>query len=163
MKELSEEKLWDYAEGKLPVQEANEVKKFIENNPEYKQNYLSIKKIITEVSELQLDAPSMHFSKGVMQQIITQTALKTQIDLRIIKGIGIFFGALIVILLLFTFSMLDFTATSTILQLPEVKLPQWITQEWLLRFVLMLDVLLLIIFADKIFEKVKWQRVYNEK
>lgn len=111
-----EQKLWDYIDGNCNKTDQDAVLAFIENDVVWKQKYyelLDLQKQIADSFELQ--QPSMRFNKNVMEAISTiKIAQPTNkyINTYIVKGIVIFYIALLVCLLGYSFINADWSEKS---------------------------------------------------
>lgn len=107
---------------------------------------------------MELEEPSMSFTRNVMEQVKLERApvsLKTRVDNRIIYGIAAIFGAFIVSVLIYAIAN-----TSTTYKLPEVKLDlssavnKTLTPGFLMAF-LFIDVIIALIYFDSILRRKK--------
>ena len=93
-----EERLWDYIDDISSPEEKNVIEQLLE--------------VQQLLHSSELEAPSMRFTKNVMEEIAKlhiAPATKTYINKRIIWGIGIFFITLIVGFLVYGFGQVDWT------------------------------------------------------
>ncbi|WP_293311644.1 anti-sigma factor family protein [Pedobacter sp. UBA5917] len=89
-----EQQLWDYIDGNLDGSAQKAIEEKIASDPEIKSQYEGLLKLNSVFSELDLDEPSMSFTRNVMESVAlepTPIALKTRVDKKIIYGIGGFF------------------------------------------------------------------------
>ncbi len=89
-----EEQLWDYIDGNCKPEEKLLIEEKIRVNQEYHRTYEELILVNKELSNLNLDEPSMSFTRNVMEQVeleIKPVTLKTKVDQRIIYAIGSFF------------------------------------------------------------------------
>ena len=115
-----EERLWDYIDGISSVNEKSAVAALLESNAEWKAKYHELLEVNHLMRSTELEAPSMRFSKNVMEEIAKlhiAPATKTYINKKIIWGIGFFFIALIVGFLVYGFGQIDWNAKG------DTKLP----------------------------------------
>ncbi|MBN9380716.1 MAG: hypothetical protein J0H74_08130 [Chitinophagaceae bacterium] len=99
-----EERLWDYIDGRGTPVERSSIETLLAENMEWQRKYKELLNIHQMMQEVELDAPSMRFSKNVMEEIArlqVAPATKTYINKNIIRGIGAFFLAMIGGFLLF--------------------------------------------------------------
>jgi hypothetical protein len=88
-----EERLWDYIDGLSSPTEQSAIEALIAENIEWQQRYKELLNIHQVMHETELDAPSMRFSKNVMEEIArlqVAPATKTYINKNIIRSIGAF-------------------------------------------------------------------------
>ena len=110
-KRTMEEKLWDYIDGNLAPEENSSVEELVKNDMAWKTKYRELLDIHQLVHSSELDAPSLRFTKNVMEEISRlhiAPATRTYINKKIIWSIGFFFIALMVGLLVYGFSQMNF-------------------------------------------------------
>jgi hypothetical protein len=115
-----EERLWDYIDGISSPQEKTVIEQLLENDAEWKAKYSELLEVQQLLNSSELEAPSMRFTKNVMEEIAKlhiAPATKTYINKKIIWGIGIFFITLLVGFLVYGFGQIDWTVQS------DTKLP----------------------------------------
>lgn len=115
-----EERLWDYIDGISSPQEKTVIEQLLENDTEWKAKYSELLEVQQLLHSSELEAPSMRFTKNVMEEIAKlhiAPATKTYINKKIIWGIGIFFITLLVGFLVYGFGQIDWTVQS------DTKLP----------------------------------------
>lgn len=115
-----EERLWDYIDGNSSPQEKTVIEQLLENDAEWKAKYSELLEVQQLLNSSELEAPSMRFTKNVMEEIAKlhiAPATKTYINKKIIWGIGIFFITLLVGFLVYGFGQIDWTVQS------DTKLP----------------------------------------
>ena len=95
-----EERLWDYIDGLSSTEEKSFVEQLIESNSEWRAKYAELLDAHQLLhNHLELDAPSMRFTQNVMEEIARlqiAPATKNYINSKIIWGIGIFFLTLLI-------------------------------------------------------------------
>jgi len=119
-----EERLWGYIDGTVTPDDKSIIDKLIKTNLEWKAKYQELLDVNDLLLHSELEAPSMRFTKNVMDEIskmqITPAA-KKYINNKIIWGIGFFFITLVSVFLVYGFSQMEWTAgESTVL---PVNLP----------------------------------------
>ena len=115
-----EERLWDYIDGISSPQEKTVIEQLLKTDAEWKAKYSELLEVQELLHSSELEAPSMRFTKNVMEEIAKlhiAPATKTYINKKIIWGIGIFFITLIVGFLVYGFGQIDWTVQS------DTKLP----------------------------------------
>ncbi|MNH32247.1 hypothetical protein D3C79_926780 [compost metagenome] len=133
-------------------------------NPGLKQKYDEIKAINSSLASMQLDTPSANFTANVMAQFRTEMgkpeALKTLVNRKIIYGIAAVFSAIIIGLLFFTIwnapaePSAQFMATSNqVQQAVDSQVDSLLNNKVFWRSFLMIDAVLLLIFADKLLSR----------
>ncbi|RZK48418.1 MAG: hypothetical protein EOO87_20570, partial [Pedobacter sp.] len=89
-----EQQLWDYIDGNLDEIQRKNIEEKIESNAAVKLQYEELLNLNFAFSEMELDEPSMSFTRNVMENVALEPApvsLKTRVDTRIIFSIGAFF------------------------------------------------------------------------
>jgi hypothetical protein len=89
-----EERLWDYIDGLSSVGEKSEIEQLIATNREWQIRYRELLAAHELLNASELDAPSMRFTKNVMEEIARHhvaPATRTYINKNIIRSIGAFF------------------------------------------------------------------------
>ncbi|MFT3824597.1 MAG: hypothetical protein QM731_11780 [Chitinophagaceae bacterium] len=108
-----EERLWEYIDGTCSAEEKSFIEQLIESHREWKEKYHELLDVhILMQDSLELDNPSMRFTRNVMEEIARHQiapAAQTYINKKIITAIGAFFvlsivGFLIYILAQFNWS-----------------------------------------------------------
>lgn len=107
-----EEQLWNYIDGLSSHTEKAEVEAKLAADEQFKQLYVELLEVNQQLAEhLEIDEPSMSFTRNVMQQVqheIAPVKLKTKVDNRIIYAIGGFFSITLLGLLGYAFATADF-------------------------------------------------------
>ena len=125
-------RLWDYIDGNSSDEEKGFVEKLIATNLEWKAKHkelLDVNQLIA--GNLELDAPSMRFTKNVMEEIgkyQIAPAAKSYINKKIIWGIAIFFFTMIAGFLIYGFGTIDWSlapSSTTQSLIPDVPKVQW--------------------------------------
>lgn len=94
-----EERLWSYIDGTSDAGEKTAIEKLLLENAEWKAKYGELLEVNNLLHATQLDAPSMRFTKNVMEEIAKlhiAPATRTYINKKIIWGIALFFITLVV-------------------------------------------------------------------
>jgi hypothetical protein len=110
--ETIEDRLWDYIDGLSSPAEKSAVEALITANIEWQRKYKELLNVHQLMTGSDLDAPSMRFTRNVMDQIAryqVAPATKTYINKNIIRSIGAFFLCLIVGLLVFVLRQLHWS------------------------------------------------------
>lgn len=94
MQEQMEQRLWDYIDGLGSPDEVSAVAALIAANLEWQRKYKELLQVHQLMAGTELEAPSMRFTKNVMEEIARHQvapATKTYINNNIIRSIGAFF------------------------------------------------------------------------
>ncbi|HPG10897.1 MAG TPA: hypothetical protein PLU37_05160 [Chitinophagaceae bacterium] len=108
-----EERLWEYIDGLSSAEEKILIENLLQTQQEWGKKYNELLEVNSLLTSAELDAPSMRFTKNVMEEIAKQhiaPATKSYINKNIIWGIGIFFISLIVSALIYGFSQMDWSS-----------------------------------------------------
>jgi len=104
--------LWDYIDGVSPPGERTVVEQLIQTDLEWKSKYGELLEVQQLLQSGELEAPSMRFTKNVMEEIAKlqiAPATRNYINKRIIWGIGAFFITIIIGFLVYGFGQIDWT------------------------------------------------------
>jgi len=110
---IMEERLWEYIDGLSSAEEKTLIENLLQTQQEWEKKYNELLEVNSLLTSAELDAPSMRFTKNVMEEIAKQhiaPATKSYINKNIIWGIGIFFISLIVSALIYGFSQMDWSS-----------------------------------------------------
>lgn len=108
----NEQRIWEYIDGFSDAAEKNAVEKLIAENLEWRRLYEELLEVNTLVKDTELEAPSLRFSKNIMEEIAKLNiapATKNYINNKIIWGIAIFFIASIVGFLIYGIGQIDWS------------------------------------------------------
>jgi hypothetical protein len=122
---IMEQQIWDYLDGNCSLQESKRIDHLILIDPVYRSLYAELRAFHDQVSIMDLDEPSMGFTRNVMDKIAAGPApvsIRTLVDKRIIYGIAAFFLVSILALLALVFVQIDWSKTVT--DAPQLKLPR---------------------------------------
>lgn len=107
-----EVKLWEYIDGLGNDAEKSVIEKLIAENAEWKAKYYELLEVHQSLNLVELEAPSLRFTKNVMEEIAKYQiapATKSYINSKIIWGIGVFFITMIVGFLIYGIAQVDWT------------------------------------------------------
>jgi hypothetical protein len=117
-----EERLWDYIDGTSLPGEQSAIAQLIESNLEWKKKYHELMDMHQLMNNsLELDEPSMRFTRNVMEDIAKfhiAPATQSYINKRIIWGIGAFFILTILGFLIYSFGSINWAAAGKETTLP---------------------------------------------
>jgi hypothetical protein len=108
-----EDRIWEYIDGNLPADEQSFVANLVQTNQAWREKYAELLQVHNLMQEsLELDEPSMSFSRNVMEEIsrlqITP-ATKRYINEKVIWGIGGFLILSIIGFIAYAFSQASWT------------------------------------------------------
>ena len=110
-----EERLWNFIDDSVTKDEKTVIEQLLETDAAWKAKYSELLQVNDLLKSSELEAPSMRFSKNVMEEISKlhiAPATKTYINNKIIWGIGFFFIALLVGFLIYGFGQMEWTSGS---------------------------------------------------
>ena len=105
-----EQQLWSYIDGVSSNEESSAIEKLIATNLEWKNKYHELLEIHQLMGAVDLEQPSLRFTKNVMEEIAKlhiAPATKNYINKKIIWGIAAFFITLITGFLIYAFAQVD--------------------------------------------------------
>jgi len=120
-----EDRLWNYIDGGCSPAERSAIESLIASNREWQEKYRELLNVHQLLNDSELEAPSMRFTKNVMEEISRYQiapATKSYLNKNIIRGIGAFFLTMIAGLLTFVFSQIKWSSGSHTGTSP-IKLP----------------------------------------
>jgi hypothetical protein len=101
------------------------VRRLLTEDSAWRQRYDELLRVDTALQRQELDAPSLRFTKNVMEQIAryhVAPATKTYINKNVIRGITAFFLIMIIGLLIYFFGQFHWTSTSTDNLVPQYSI-----------------------------------------
>lgn len=107
-----EERLWEYIDGISSAEEKTMIEQLLQNDAAWKAKYRELLEVNQILQSSDLEAPSMRFTKNVMEEITKlhiAPAAKSYINNKIIWGLGIFFIVMIVGFLVYGFGQVNWT------------------------------------------------------
>ena len=151
-----EQQLWGYIDGNLDADEAQTIEEKINTNAEIKLQYEELLSLNIAFGKIELDEPSMSFTRNVMESVSiapAPVALKTKVNTRIIYGISGFFILSLVALFGYALFNLDFKTTDFDLQLnADFNWEKYISSTVLVSF-LFADLVIGLVFVDYLLRK----------
>ena len=170
-----EERLWDYIDGLGSSEERSAIQTLIAENIEWQHKYRELLNIHQLMNDVELEAPSMRFTKNVMEEIARQQvspAAKTYINKNIIRSIGAFFLTMIGGFLVYCLGQFKWSApsstTSTIISNigldNEMKKFEWsrVFKSGYTNVFMLVLVILALVMLDMYFQRKKQQRQAEE-
>jgi magnesium-transporting ATPase (P-type) len=148
-----EERLWEYIDGTAAPAEMQVIEELLQTQSEWKEKYGELLEMNTMLHSTELDAPSLRFTKNVMEEITRihiAPATKTYINNKIIWGISTFFITMIVAFVVYGFSQMEWntSANSTFSdQLEKIDIAKFFNNT-LINVFMMINVVLGLILFD---------------
>jgi hypothetical protein len=159
-----EERLWDYIDGLSSIEEKSFIEQLIEENSEWKAKYAELLDTHQLMqNHLELDSPSMRFTQNVMEQIAhlqIAPATKNYLDSKIIWGIGIFFLTLIIAVVGFGLSQVNWSSagdTNMPVELTKLDWSKLLNNSYTNAF-MMINIVLALMLLDMYLGKKKGER-----
>ncbi|WP_316735577.1 hypothetical protein [Pedobacter aquatilis] len=153
---LIEQQLWDYIDGNLDDADRKGIEHLLATNIDIKQQYEELLLVNEVLNGIEIDAPSMSFTRNVMENIALEPApvvLKTKVDTRIIFGIATFFLVSILGIFGYIISTTNFTVPDFKLNFSvNFNVEHYITPTALYVFI-GIDLILALIFMDYFLRK----------
>jgi hypothetical protein len=94
-----EDRLWDYIDGHSSPAERSAIEELLATNREWQEKHRELLNLQQLLSSSELEAPSMRFTKNVMEEIAryhVAPATKSYVNKNVIRGIGAFFVTMMV-------------------------------------------------------------------
>ena len=149
-----EQQLWNYIDGLCSATERADIEKKLASDQSFQQHYRQLLELNQLLGNLDIDEPSMSFTRNVMTQVQQEIApikLKTKVDKRIIYTIGGFFSLTLLSLLGYTFGTANFKVT-----MPKINIDvdiNALTSPTVLMVFLLINIALLLIYLDAFLRK----------
>ena len=148
-----EERLWNYIDNISSTEEKSVIEELLQSNAEWKAKYNELLQVNELLQSSELEAPSLRFSKNVMEQISKlhiAPATKSYINKKIIWGIGFFFISMLVGFLIYGFGQMTFTGgeeTTITKNLNKVDFSKIFSNTWVNVF-MMINVVIGLVLLD---------------
>ncbi len=110
-----EDRLWNFIDGSVSADERSVIERLLESDAAWKEKYRELLEVNALLKSSDLEAPSMRFTKNVMEEIAKlhiAPATRTYINKRIIWGLTIFFVVMIVGFIVYGVGQTDWAAGS---------------------------------------------------
>ena len=151
-----EEQLWDYIDGNFDSNQIKIIQQKISTDAEAKRLYEELLRLNSSFQDIELDEPSMSFTRNVMESVAlvpAPVAMKTKVNTNIIYGIGGFFMISLAAILAYLFYNTDFKLSDFDLKLSmDFNWDQYITPTAIYSF-LFADLVLGLVFLDYLLRK----------
>jgi hypothetical protein len=159
-----EARLWEYIDGGPTAEERPAIEKLIADNAAWKARYHELLEVHQSLSFVELEQPSLRFTKNVMEEITRYQiapAAKTYINNKIVWGIGIFFFTMLAGFLVYGLAQIDWSAAddsgSTLgIDLNKVDYSKMFSNGFVNAF-MMLNVILGLVLLDRYLNNKKKQ------
>lgn len=151
-----EERLWNFIDGTISADEKSAIEQLLQSDAEWKTKYNDLLQVNELLQSSELEAPSMRFSKNVMEEIAKlhiAPATKSYINKKIIWSISFFFIALIIGFLIYGFGQMEWDAggENTISKnINKIDFSKFFSNTWVNVF-MMINVVLGLFLLDNYF------------
>jgi hypothetical protein len=111
-----EERLWDFIDGISSPEEKSVIEKLLVNDAAWKAKYGELMEVHGLVQSAELEAPSMRFTKNVMEEIARMQiapATKSYINKKIIAGIWFAFISIIACFFIYGIMQIDWNGSGS--------------------------------------------------
>ncbi len=148
-----EGRLWNFIDGTAAANEKTVIEKLLESDAAWKSKYQELLEVNEMLRASELEAPSLRFTKNVMEEIAKMQiapATRTYINKKIIWGIGFFFIAMLVAILIYGIGQMSVGGDeeSTISKnLGKVDISKFFSNTWMNVF-MMINVVLGLVLLD---------------
>ncbi len=148
-----EERLWNFIDGTLSADEKSVIEQLLQSNAEWKEKYNELLQVNELLQSSDLEAPSLRFSKNVMEEISKlhiAPATKSYINKKIIWSIGFFFIAMLVGVLIYGFGQMSLSGgEETILSknINKLDFSKFFSNTWVNAF-MMINVVIGLVLLD---------------
>ncbi len=151
-----EESLWNFIDGTISASEKIVVEKLLQTDADWKAKYGELLQVKELLQSSELEAPSLRFSKNVMEQISKlhiAPATKSYINKKVIWGIGLFFVTMIVGFLIYGIGQIDFSSGEEVSwskNISKIDFSKIFSNTWVNAF-MMINVILGLVLLDSYF------------
>jgi hypothetical protein len=163
-----ENQLWDFIDGLGADAQRQDIEKLIRTDPEWKTSYQELLRVHQLINNTELEAPSLRFSKNVMEEIAKYQiarATKSYINKKIIWGIGGFFIVMIVGILVYGFGQIKLdgknNADLSIIDISKLDWSRFFTNTYMNIFI-MINIVLGLVLLDMWLQRRKQQSSQKE-
>jgi membrane protein insertase Oxa1/YidC/SpoIIIJ len=150
-----EERLWNFIDGTAAAEERTVIEQLLQTDAAWKEKYSELLQVNELLQASELEAPSLRFSKNVMEEISKlhiAPATKSYINNKIVWGLGIFFITMLVGFLIYGFGQMTFSGgeeTDISKNLGKLDISKFFTNNWVNAF-MMINVVIGLVLLDNI-------------
>jgi len=148
-----EERLWNFIDGTVSADEKSVIEQLLQSNAEWKTKYSELLQVNEMLQSSELEAPSLRFSKNVMEEIAKlhiAPATKSYINKKIVWGIGFFFIAMLIGFLIYGFGQMSLTSSEESVlskNINKVDFSKFFSNTWVNAF-MMINVVIGLVLLD---------------
>lgn len=154
-----EQLIWNYLDGIASVEERKHLEQLLKSDVEFIALFEEIKSFHLQISALDLDEPSMSFSRNLMEKIQLEHSLVPQKSLLgkwLINGIALFFLSAILCVLGILFFKIEWSQSSET-DWFDFTMPQFAlgssSYSFLINLFVFVDIIVVLYFFDVFFSK----------
>ncbi|WP_316779803.1 hypothetical protein [Pedobacter antarcticus] len=155
-----EEQIWNYLDGNCTAEEEHAIQNLVQTQDDWKTAFAEIQSLNLELQQMELEEPSMSFTRNVMEKVKLEPApvsLKTRVDRRIIMIIGGFFVLMITAVVIYAIALTKPDTQTSGFQIaytvPDFSLLNKVQSPGLLRAFLFADLLLGLVYLDRLIRR----------
>ncbi|HUR67225.1 MAG TPA: hypothetical protein VMZ03_12820 [Chitinophagaceae bacterium] len=156
-----EERLWSFIDGSVSPAEKTVVEQLLENDATWKAKYNELLEVNQLLQSSELDAPSLRFTKNVMEEIAKlhiAPATKSYINKKIVWGVGFFFIAMLLGFIIYGLSQMGFSTgqeSNISKNLSKVDFSKFFNNTWINALMMVNIVIGLLLFDNYLTGKKK--------
>lgn len=165
-----EQRLWELIDGQVTPTERSSLEELIQTQKEWREKYNELLELNRLMHHSELDAPSLRFTKNVMEEIARMhiaPATRTYINKKIIFGIAGFFLFLILGFLIYGFGLMrnegtpEISVSSSMPQMDKMNWSIFFSNNWVNAFMMINIVIGLFLLDNYLGRKRKEMRGEN--
>lgn len=151
-----EERLWNFIDGTVSASEKTVIEDLLKSDMEWKAKYSQLLEVHQLLQSSELEAPSMRFSKNVMEEIgklYIAPATKSYISKKIVWGIGFFFITMLVGFLIYGFAQMSLSTgeeTEISKKISNIDFSKFFNNTWI-NVLMMINVIAGLFLLDNYF------------
>lgn len=148
-----DERLWNFIDGTASADEKTVIEQLLQQDATWKEKYHELLQVNELLQASELEAPSLRFSKNVMEEISKlhiAPATKSYINKKIIWGIGFFFIAMLIGFLIYGFGQMAFSSgeeSKISKEIGKFDMSKFFNNNWINAF-MMINVVIGLVLLD---------------
>lgn len=151
-----ESRLWGYIDGTVSADERTVIEKLLQTNAEWKSKYHELLQVNKWLQSSELEAPSMRFTKNIMEEIARlhiAPATRTYLNKKIIWGLGIFFIVMLLGFLIYGFGQMQWNGSgegNIAKNIGKIDFSKFFNNTWM-NVLIMINIILGLFLLDNYF------------
>lgn len=151
--ESIEDRLWSFIDGTVSANEKTIIEQLLQQDAKWKAKYSELLQVNALLQSSELESPSLRFAKNVMENIAKlhiAPATKSYINKKIIWGIGFFFVAMLIGILVYGIGQIAFTPGEESVigkNIDKIDLSKFFNYNWINAF-MMINVVIGLFLLD---------------